>query len=274
MGRYKSKTDRQNWSEDSMARAVQAVLDGDEGYRKASANFGVPQTTLERRVKNAREQGLSSTDAAKKGLGRYKSVFSKEQEQELVQHISEPQRAAATSEPTTDLPSTSFTVSPSVLRPPPREEKRIQNRNDKRRGKTVILTSSPYKKELQDEEEDRKKKKAPKKTLMKDRTTTMNIKENKEPNANGRRLNRMTVVSATNKIKRGKGAESSSSEEEEEDSDEACIFCNELYSDSKQKEGWIQCSRCSGWAHETCSNAEEDDDTFECDFCKTVSVRQ
>ncbi|KAI4471889.1 hypothetical protein MML48_1g14216 [Holotrichia oblita] len=71
--------------------------------------------------------------------------------------LAEPQRAAATSEPTTDLPSTSFTVSPSVLRPLPREEKRIQNRNDKRRGKTVILTSSPYKKELQDEEEEKRK---------------------------------------------------------------------------------------------------------------------
>ncbi|GBO00030.1 hypothetical protein AVEN_128897-1, partial [Araneus ventricosus] len=47
------------------------------------------------------------------------------------------------------------------------------------------------------------------------------------------------------------------SSDEEQESDDACIFCNDLYSNSKDREGWIQCNRCRGWAHEACSNAEE-----------------
>ncbi|XP_072384019.1 uncharacterized protein [Diabrotica undecimpunctata] len=75
MGRYKRTTNRQSWNEESMQFAVQGVLDGQMGYRKASANFHVPQTTLERRIKKARELKLSASE------------FFKEQEEELAQHI-------------------------------------------------------------------------------------------------------------------------------------------------------------------------------------------
>lgn len=87
MGRYQRKTVRQSWSEESMAGAIQEVLDGKMGYRRASKAFNIPQTTLERKVKEAREKGLSSAAAAEKKLGRYKTVFSEAQEEELVQHI-------------------------------------------------------------------------------------------------------------------------------------------------------------------------------------------
>lgn len=53
-----------------------------------------------------------------------------------------------------------------------------------------------------------------------------------------------------------------------EETREACVFCNELYIDSKSGEGWIQCLHCKGWAHEACSNAEENDDHFVCDLCQ------
>jgi len=49
-----------------MKNAVQEVLAGRVGYFKASKSFGVPQTTLEARVKKART-GLSLEDATKKG---------------------------------------------------------------------------------------------------------------------------------------------------------------------------------------------------------------
>ncbi|GBM10021.1 hypothetical protein AVEN_24004-1 [Araneus ventricosus] len=47
------------------------------------------------------------------------------------------------------------------------------------------------------------------------------------------------------------------SSDEEHESDDACNFCNDLYSNSKDREGWIQCNRCRCWAHEACSSAEE-----------------
>ncbi|GBN90042.1 hypothetical protein AVEN_136777-1 [Araneus ventricosus] len=36
------------------------------------------------------------------------------------------------------------------------------------------------------------------------------------------------------------------SSDEEQESDDAGIFCNDLYSNSKDREGWIQCNRCRG----------------------------
>lgn len=61
--------------------------------------------------------------------------------------------------------------------------------------------------------------------------------------------------------KKKKQKDSSSSEKEK---DEACIFCNDLYSTST--EGWIQCTACKRWAHESCSNVEQEY-IFVCDFC-------
>ncbi|GBL73160.1 hypothetical protein AVEN_159238-1 [Araneus ventricosus] len=49
MGRYQRKTDRQSWSQESMAGAIQEVLEGNMGYRRASKAYSVPQTTLERK---------------------------------------------------------------------------------------------------------------------------------------------------------------------------------------------------------------------------------
>ncbi|GBN85265.1 hypothetical protein AVEN_142367-1 [Araneus ventricosus] len=70
MGRYQRKTDRQSWFQDSMAGAIQEVLEGNMGYRRASKAYSVPQTTLERKVKEARQKKLSSEAAAGKMLGR------------------------------------------------------------------------------------------------------------------------------------------------------------------------------------------------------------
>lgn len=63
---YIRKSTRQSWSEENMKAAVDAVLGGAMGYLKASKAHGVPQTTLESRVKKARS-GSSLDDSCKKG---------------------------------------------------------------------------------------------------------------------------------------------------------------------------------------------------------------
>lgn len=74
-----------------------------------------------------------------------------------------------------------------------------------------------------------------------------------------------TTCSLAKKSK--KTLDESSSSLDEDNPNAACIFCNELYAQSRSKEGWIQCISYHGWAHEACTNAEEEDDTFVCDFC-------
>lgn len=52
---YKRKTNRGDWSEEVMRNAVDPVVQGKMGYYLAAKTFGVPQTTLERKVKMFRE---------------------------------------------------------------------------------------------------------------------------------------------------------------------------------------------------------------------------
>lgn len=85
--KYKRISNRQRWSEESMAAAIQEMLNGTMGSKKASASYNVPQTTLEDRVKKARQNDLTPQLAAKKGLGRFKPIFTPAQEKELVAYI-------------------------------------------------------------------------------------------------------------------------------------------------------------------------------------------
>ncbi|GBM61328.1 hypothetical protein AVEN_9597-1 [Araneus ventricosus] len=66
----KKKTDRQSWSQESMTGAIQEVLEGNMSYRRASKAYGIPQTIIERNVKEARQKKLSFEAVAGKMLGR------------------------------------------------------------------------------------------------------------------------------------------------------------------------------------------------------------
>ncbi|KAF2900937.1 hypothetical protein ILUMI_05250 [Ignelater luminosus] len=70
-----------------MTRALQEVLGGRMGYKKAARTFSISQSTLEDRVKKVCQSGLSPASAAEKSLGRFKTVFTEAQETELVNHI-------------------------------------------------------------------------------------------------------------------------------------------------------------------------------------------
>ncbi|XP_060879229.1 uncharacterized protein LOC132951434 [Metopolophium dirhodum] len=83
---YKRKTNQHSWSEDSMKSAILAYNNKEMGFRKAALSFGVPQTTLERRAKQfAATENLAK--ASTKALGRFKTVFTEDQEVQLVEYI-------------------------------------------------------------------------------------------------------------------------------------------------------------------------------------------
>ncbi|KAJ8950064.1 hypothetical protein NQ314_008070 [Rhamnusium bicolor] len=82
--RYKRKSNWQQWSEEQMQGAVQEVINGSMGYKKAANQFKVPQTTLERYIKKTRNNPEYSV---KKTLGIYRCVFSEDQETQLVDYL-------------------------------------------------------------------------------------------------------------------------------------------------------------------------------------------
>ena len=85
--KYTRKTTRQSWSAESMREAVQTVIDGTMGYKKAAQQFKVPQTTLERYVSKAKRNVGSTFKIAQ--LGSVRNVFTEAQELEIVKYVKE-----------------------------------------------------------------------------------------------------------------------------------------------------------------------------------------
>jgi DDE superfamily endonuclease./helix-turn-helix, Psq domain. len=86
---YKRKSDRATWSDESMTEAVNACVNQVMGYQKAAKTFAVPQTTLERKVKAARE-AVSRQCAPKPvrgSLGPKKPLFTSAEEDQLVEYV-------------------------------------------------------------------------------------------------------------------------------------------------------------------------------------------
>lgn len=192
-------------------------------------------------------------------------------------------------------PSLPFSISPKDVLPAPQVTgARPEKKDDKRKGKTAIITASPYKTELEEEEREKKEKEMERIEKAKEKATKKNLFKVPKRKQTSRKRKTNEVMGQTNKEKKhfpepkplksqtslqekkkktqtqtsvSQGWMSSSSEDEDE-TNEACIFCNALHQNSSSGEGWIKCSVCQGWAHEACAKAEEEDDTFLCDFCK------
>ncbi|CAK9832694.1 hypothetical protein ANTRET_LOCUS9486, partial [Anthophora retusa] len=81
---YKKKTNRGEWCKESMKKAISDVLEKKLGYRKASLLYGVPRSTLERRVKEMKEKGEMKLVTP---LGPIQPIFTLEEEEELVRYL-------------------------------------------------------------------------------------------------------------------------------------------------------------------------------------------
>lgn len=47
-----------------------------------------------------------------------------------------------------------------------------------------------------------------------------------------------------------------------------CLYCTELYSQSKPEEQWVTCQQCKLWAHNECAGVSYKAKQFVCDVCK------
>ncbi|KAI4460383.1 hypothetical protein MML48_5g00014519 [Holotrichia oblita] len=78
----KKTNSRQCWDRDDMISAIKAVSEKKMGFLKASKQFSVPRSTLQRLV----HLGLPAEEAVSRKLGR-KSIMSTEMEDELVHYL-------------------------------------------------------------------------------------------------------------------------------------------------------------------------------------------
>lgn len=80
-GNYQRTSTRKSWSQEDMARAIEAVKNKKMGWLLASKHFNVPQATLRRHYYRS-----------PKNLGRFKPTFTAEMEKALVDHVLEFER--------------------------------------------------------------------------------------------------------------------------------------------------------------------------------------
>ncbi|KAG5864349.1 hypothetical protein JTB14_014470 [Gonioctena quinquepunctata] len=80
---YVRKTERQNWTIESMEQAIEAAENG-MCIRSASTTFNVPRMALKRRIIRKR---TSITTQSLRSLGSFHCVFTDDQEAELIRYI-------------------------------------------------------------------------------------------------------------------------------------------------------------------------------------------
>ncbi|KAI4458474.1 zinc finger fyve/phd-type [Holotrichia oblita] len=119
-------------------------------------------------------------------------------------------------------------------------------------NKTVILTSSPYKDELISEQARTSKHSVVKRNL-------------RQPLVEKKTATHQPLRQEAAKKKTKESSDDSPSEDRDEET--SCMYCGELYSNSKPGEGWIKCVVCQMWSHDACAHVEVEDDQYVCDFC-------
>ena len=83
---YKRKTGRASWDEEMMKLAILSVQKNELSIRKAAQAFEVPKDALHRRLKK-QIKSVSEESQHEKALGAFKTVLSRQEEDELVDYI-------------------------------------------------------------------------------------------------------------------------------------------------------------------------------------------
>ncbi|KAG5882732.1 hypothetical protein JTB14_004029 [Gonioctena quinquepunctata] len=269
MGKYKRKTQRQSWDENSMRQAIEEALEGRMGYLKASRQYEVPRTTME-----ARNTTKDTTDNTTEDTPP-RTLPTSPLRKSLSITTNPTKQFHANSTPSCSNTTQNFVVTPPQVVPVPNSERKL-NLNDRRRGKTAVLTSTPYKQELEESIGKRLTKK-PKLNFGDTEKAAHIVKLNEKGKINDNEMTTRKDIKAKNPKKKYSGSSEETSVREkrqkytgENESEEAtAIFCSELYPNSKAEEGWIRCQHCEGWTHEACAGAGEGEDkVFIYDFCQ------
>ena len=60
-------------------------------------------------------------------------------------------------------------------------------------------------------------------------------------------------------------ADKTSKKKKEDSGTTPCLYCSDLYSNSRRGESWVQCGECGQWAHRECAGCECGG--FMCEIC-------
>jgi transposase-like protein len=82
---YKKTSGRQQWSQESLQKALATIKREGTSTKRTAEDYGIPRQTLARYLQQEAAEGLPEAEAKK--IGSFKTVFSPNEERELVSHI-------------------------------------------------------------------------------------------------------------------------------------------------------------------------------------------
>ena len=142
-----------------------------------------------------------------------------------------------------------------------------------------IITASPYKRKLEEAEmEKHRKMDAKKKRLDKafQQSSThvspkvKKSKSEKPPLENKKGKNSgNSATRKSGKCETGQKKKAVASKDTSKINDASCLYCCELYSESRPGEKWIQCQgSCAKWSHNSCAGLTNRQKCFVCEICQ------
>lgn len=155
--------------------------------------------------------------------------------------------------------ATAFPVSPEILMPIPKVAGSAK-RTKRKRGRTAVLTDSPYKRELEATIKEKEEKR-----IAKEERARMRLFKKENKNKTGKTKDK--CLNKNVKTKEPKKQSKTNESDSDECSDCECLYCRKFY--SKSVEGWIACSVCKKWAHNSCAGVDSEDDEaiLVCELC-------
>lgn len=168
----------------------------------------------------------------------------------------------STGTPDEQQPSTSK-FSPEFVRPFPKAPPRVvQSKRGKKRRKTAILTDTPEKEALENEEKlrnERKKKTSTnigKPKQMKKLTSCKKGPEVRQIFPDDSSDDEPLINIVKKKTLARNHPKKDDWEISSEDDDTFCLVCDKIYQEEKEKEDWLQCTKCKMWAHDHCAKSD------------------
>lgn len=104
-------------------------------------------------------------------------------------------------------------------------------------------------------------------------TTTPNLEELKQKEEKKRRGNvrqcKRNILSEPSSISQTESEEEEDPFAAEDNEDDVvCLYCNDLFRNSRSREPWISCMKCNKWAHCECAGVSQRLKKFICEICR------
>ncbi|KAB0803759.1 hypothetical protein PPYR_00729 [Photinus pyralis] len=196
-----------------------------------------------------------ATDVEQENVGLPESNFANKEPEALLADATQKDISFENTGPSTSIQkplSSCCSVAITDISPLPKATSLHRKKRSGKTGKSGVLNSTPEiaaLKEIVAQKEEAKRRKSARKTKR-----VLNLHEYKEIQKDAQEEEEFPV------------------EDTDDEDDAVCIYCNELYSQSRRNEWWLKFQSCAKWAHCECAGLATNSKTFICELCVNTEL--